>query len=125
VDTDRLRQLAAEYIRTAVARGRSTCAAIVDDAADYLHGEGDPAELRALAWRLVPEAFEAHRPATQVGEEVAAALRAEGLHVDWDDSAGRRIHVRLDWARRRHDRVAAFVGSEQAMPDVAAMVANG
>ncbi|MEV0900747.1 hypothetical protein [Actinoplanes sp. NPDC049802] len=46
-------------------------------------------------------------PDAETGREIVAALRAEGLHVDWDESAGRRIHVRLRWARHRHGRMAA------------------
>jgi len=44
----------------------------------------------------------------QVGEQIVAALRAEGLHVDWDGSPDQRIHVPIRWARRRHGRWAAF-----------------
>jgi hypothetical protein len=43
----------------------------------------------------------------RLGEQVAAkaveALRAEGLDVDWSGSVDKRIHVRLEWARRRHE----------------------
>ncbi|MBO3737079.1 DUF6891 domain-containing protein [Actinoplanes flavus] len=46
-------------------------------------------------------------PDVEAGREVVAALRAEGLHVDWDESAGQRIHVRLRWARPRYGRMAA------------------
>ncbi|XVU29760.1 DUF6891 domain-containing protein [Actinoplanes sp. CA-054009] len=58
-------------------------------------------------------------PAEQVGAEVAAALRAEGLSVDWDGSAGQRLHVRLRWARRRHGRLAAIPGGDPAERPVA------
>jgi hypothetical protein len=44
----------------------------------------------------------------QIGEEVAAALRGEGLEVDWAGDAAQRIHVRLRWAKRRYGRMAAF-----------------
>ncbi|MCO8269836.1 hypothetical protein M1L60_04425 [Actinoplanes sp. TRM 88003] len=47
-------------------------------------------------------------PAATVGEEVAVALRAEGLSVNWGGSAGQRIHVPLRWARRRHGSMAAY-----------------
>ncbi|MGC4001436.1 MAG: hypothetical protein QM767_29845 [Anaeromyxobacter sp.] len=36
-----------------------------------------------------------------VGHEVAAALRAEGLQVQWDGSQDTRIRVDLTWRRRR------------------------
>lgn len=45
--------------------------------------------------------------AAEIGAEVTAALRAEGLTVNWDGEAGRRIHVPLDWRRRRTGRLAA------------------
>jgi hypothetical protein len=43
----------------------------------------------------------------QVGEEVVAALRGEGLEVDWTGDAAQRIQVRLRWAKRRYGRMAA------------------
>jgi hypothetical protein len=46
--------------------------------------------------------------AETVGAEVADALRAEGLSVNWSGSAGQRIHVPLRWARRRFGRLAAY-----------------
>ncbi|MEU8422198.1 hypothetical protein AB0C15_15130 [Micromonospora sp. NPDC048835] len=49
------------------------------------------------------------QPATvDVGEEIAAALRAEGLTVHWDGSTGTRIRVPLTWQRRRVGRRAAL-----------------
>jgi hypothetical protein len=36
-----------------------------------------------------------------IGQEVAAALRGEGLRVDWDGTVARRISVAMDWQRRR------------------------
>ncbi|GAB2625659.1 hypothetical protein Aab01nite_15960 [Paractinoplanes abujensis] len=52
-----------------------------------------------------------------LGEEIAAALRAEGLTVEWDGSTGQRIHVPLRWARLRHGRMAAHPGApEEASP---------
>jgi len=44
----------------------------------------------------------------RAGEQIAAALRAEGLQVDWNGSPDQRIQVPLGWARRRHGRLAAF-----------------
>jgi hypothetical protein len=38
-----------------------------------------------------------------VGEEVAAALRAEGLRVAWDGRAERRLEVPMTWRRCRAD----------------------
>ncbi|MFI7487900.1 DUF6891 domain-containing protein [Micromonospora echinaurantiaca] len=46
-------------------------------------------------------------PSAAVGEEVAAALRAEGLTVRWNGEAGNRIHVPMVWRRRRVGRLAA------------------
>jgi hypothetical protein len=55
-------------------------------------------------------------PDEEIGDQVVAALRAEGLEVEWDRSAGDRPHVQLEWARRRHGRLAAYpsgpVGAE-------------
>ncbi|MCG5469610.1 hypothetical protein LADH09A_003528 [Micromonospora sp. LAH09] len=49
------------------------------------------------------------QPATvDVGEEIAAALRAEGLTVHWDGHTGTRIRVALTWQRRRVGRLAAL-----------------
>ncbi|MDG4759785.1 hypothetical protein [Micromonospora sp. WMMD710] len=49
------------------------------------------------------------QPATvDVGEEIAAALRAEGLTVHWDGHTGTRIKVSLTWQRRRVGRLAAL-----------------
>ncbi|MEU9824011.1 DUF6891 domain-containing protein [Micromonospora chersina] len=45
--------------------------------------------------------------AAEIGAEVAAALRAAGLTVNWDGEVGRRIHVPLRWRRRRVGRLAA------------------
>jgi hypothetical protein len=197
---DDLRTTATEHIRTAVARGSETCAMIVAGTAEYLHGNGEPAELHALAWELVPAAFEAHLaaqagwpertgsdrltdafraldaagvvaredfsccqncgtgeigaevldtargyvfyhrqdadraaegggvwlafglfdapPTVEIGAEVAAALRAEGLTVNWDGSAGQRIHVPMSWGRRRYDRMAAYPTGDPAEPPV-------
>ncbi|MEU7674281.1 hypothetical protein AB0C42_05665 [Micromonospora taraxaci] len=47
-------------------------------------------------------------PTAQIGEEVAAALRAEGLTVHWDGDPGTRIRVSLTWQRRRVGRLAAL-----------------
>ncbi|MEH0980965.1 DUF6891 domain-containing protein [Micromonospora sp. CPCC 205556] len=46
-------------------------------------------------------------PSTEIGEEVAAALRAEGLTVHWDGDADSRIQVPMVWRRRRVGRLAA------------------
>lgn len=55
-------------------------------------------------------------PTAQIGEEVATALRAAGLPVDWDGSADKRIQVPLQWARRRHGRLAAHPVGDPAEP---------
>lgn len=38
-----------------------------------------------------------------IAHEVVAVLRAHGLAVEWDGSTARRIHVPMDWKRRRDD----------------------
>ncbi len=40
-------------------------------------------------------------PALAVAREIAAAIGAEGLAVEWDGTWERRIHVKLDWRKRR------------------------
>ncbi|MFC7242064.1 DUF6891 domain-containing protein [Catellatospora aurea] len=66
------------------------------------------------------------QPATaEIGEEVVAALRAEGLQVDWSGSPGQRIHVRVDWARRRHGRMAACAPYDPAEPELSVQSAKG
>ncbi len=37
----------------------------------------------------------------EAGRKIAAALRAEGLNVEWDGNPGTRIVVRMDWQKRR------------------------
>ena len=39
--------------------------------------------------------------AMEIGEEVSAALKQQGLEVTWDGTWGKRIGVSLDWKRRR------------------------
>ncbi|GLW27252.1 DUF6891 domain-containing protein [Actinoplanes regularis] len=51
---------ARRHIVNHVARGRRDCPTIVEDTVEYLHGEAEPAQIRALAWELVGPAFEAH-----------------------------------------------------------------
>ncbi|SBT52685.1 DUF6891 domain-containing protein [Micromonospora auratinigra] len=46
-------------------------------------------------------------PSVEIGAEVAAALRAQGLTVHWNDDVASRIFVPLDWRRRRAGRFAA------------------
>jgi hypothetical protein len=40
-------------------------------------------------------------PAAKIGREIAAALKQQGLKVDWDGTWEKRICVSLDWKRRR------------------------
>ncbi|MEU4569933.1 hypothetical protein [Micromonospora sp. NPDC023956] len=192
MERDDLRVTADAYIRTAVARGRSTCTQIVEDTVEYLHGYAAPGELRGLAWRLVEPRFVEHLavqagwpertdsdrltdafraldaagivaredfaccqncgtgeiggevlpnfpargyvfyhyqdaeraaagdelwlawgrfeapPDAELGAEIVAALRAQGLTVDWDGEPGMRIRVPMTWARRRLGRLAAY-----------------
>lgn len=42
-------------------------------------------------------------PDAAVGEDVAAALRAQGLAVNWDGRVKTRLHVPMTWRRRRPD----------------------
>jgi hypothetical protein len=42
-----------------------------------------------------------NRAAIAVGHEVVAALRAEGLDASWSGDLDERIHVPLEWRRRR------------------------
>ncbi|MGW5666820.1 DUF6891 domain-containing protein [Micromonospora sp. NPDC003776] len=46
-------------------------------------------------------------PSAEIGAEVAAALRAEGLAVHWNGDTGSRIQVLMTWRRRRVGRLAA------------------
>lgn len=46
-------------------------------------------------------------PSVEIGEEVAAALQAEGLTVRWNGDTGSRIQVPMVWRRRRAGRLAA------------------
>lgn len=36
-----------------------------------------------------------------IGQEVVAALRAEGLQVSWDGTTKKRISISMEWQRRR------------------------
>ncbi|MEV4478982.1 DUF6891 domain-containing protein [Micromonospora coxensis] len=47
-------------------------------------------------------------PTAEIGEEVAATLRAEGLTVDWAGDPNARIRVPMSWRRRRVGRLAAL-----------------
>jgi len=59
-------------------------------------------------------------PSQEIGAEVAAVLRQEGLQVDWDGSADSRIAVPMVWARRRTGRLAAVPdpGGDDRVVDV-------
>jgi hypothetical protein len=46
-------------------------------------------------------------PTAEIGAEVAAALRAQGLTVHWNGDVASRIHVPLRWQRRLVGRLAA------------------
>ncbi|MGR6317633.1 hypothetical protein Q2K19_04760 [Micromonospora soli] len=46
-------------------------------------------------------------PSVEIGEEVAATLRGEGLTVHWNGDTGSRIQVPMVWRRRRVGRLAA------------------
>jgi hypothetical protein len=66
-----------------------------------------------LAWGR----FEAS-PDAELGAEIVAALRAQGLTVDWDGEPGMRIRVPMVWARRRLGRLAAYVMAEPGEREV-------
>lgn len=46
-------------------------------------------------------------PALAVGRLIAKVLTRHGLHVEWDETWSKRIHVKLDWKRRRFMHVSA------------------
>lgn len=47
-------------------------------------------------------------PDAELGAEIVAALRTQGLTVDWTGNPGMRIRVPMTWARRRLGRMAAY-----------------
>jgi hypothetical protein len=49
---------------------------------------------------------EGEEAALSVGHEIVTAVEAAGLKADWDGSWDQRIHVSLDWKRRRANPVA-------------------
>ncbi|WP_017571798.1 DUF6891 domain-containing protein [Nocardiopsis halotolerans] len=67
---------------------------------------------RAFAEGTLTVRFGASHPIrlAAVGEEVAEALRAHGLTVDWDGDPDGDLRVRMDWKRRRLGRGAAVPG---------------
>lgn len=46
-------------------------------------------------------------PAVAIGHRIVQALESQGLVVTWNGSIAWRIHVDLDWKRRRHDAAPA------------------
>lgn len=138
-DSDRLTDaFRALDVAGIVAREDFTCcqgcgaSEIGDEALDpaavrgYAFYHGQDAERAAAGGGLWMSYGSFGQPTTvDLGEEVVAALRAEGLQVDWDGSPERRIQVRLCWARRRHGRLAAFAPYDPAEPDVAVTVTGG
>jgi hypothetical protein len=82
---DDLRRSATEYARGEVARGMMTCGMIVSGTAEYLHGEGEPTDLYALAWEIVPRELAAHLdaqagwPARTDSDRLTDAFRALDL----------------------------------------------
>jgi hypothetical protein len=70
--------------------------------------------------------FLSYTPDRQIGAEIATALRAHGLEVDWDRDTGTRIYVPLTWQRRRHGRLAAHPGrAEEPAAALRAIIDNG
>ncbi|TYB55070.1 hypothetical protein FXF51_46230 [Nonomuraea sp. PA05] len=45
-------------------------------------------------------------PDGSIGEEIVAVLRRRGLRVEWDGDDGQRIHVHVNWRRRRFGPLA-------------------
>ncbi|MEU4689978.1 hypothetical protein [Actinoplanes sp. NPDC023714] len=79
----------------------------------FYHGQDAERAAQGGTLWLAYGTFDERAGAAQVGEEVVAALRGEGLEVDWTGDAAQRIHVRLRWAKRRYGRMAAYpVGAE-------------
>nr|WP_203834286.1 hypothetical protein [Actinoplanes humidus] len=74
----------------------------------FYHGQDAERAARGGSLWLAYGAFGGEVGDAEVGGEIVAALRGEGLEVDWTDDADQRIHVRLRWAKRRHGRMAAF-----------------
>ncbi|MEV0729550.1 hypothetical protein [Polymorphospora sp. NPDC050346] len=68
-----------------MARGVMTCGMIVSGTVEYLHGEGEPADLYALAWEIVPRELAAHLgvqaewPARTDSDRLTDAFRALDL----------------------------------------------
>jgi hypothetical protein len=94
-------------------------AEVVDTARGYVFYHGQDAD-RAVDGDGVWLAFGLFDspPSAEIGAEIAAALSAEGLTVNWDHSPGQRIHVPMRWGRRRHGRMAAFPAGDPQAPAV-------
>ncbi|MEV1002914.1 hypothetical protein [Nonomuraea sp. NPDC050202] len=50
-------------------------------------------------------------PGGGIGVEIAEVLRRRGLHVEWSGDDGQRIHVRVNWQRRRFGWLAQHPGT--------------
>ena len=47
--------------------------------------------------------LEGERASVAIGHDIAKAMQDQGLVVTWDGTLGRRIHVGMEWRRRRRD----------------------
>ncbi|MGP3933580.1 DUF6891 domain-containing protein [Nonomuraea sp. KM88] len=52
--------------------------------------------------------------AAEIGAEIVAACRRRGLEPEWDGDVRQRVHVPLDWQRRRFGPLAGHPGAERA-----------
>ncbi|MFI7697835.1 DUF6891 domain-containing protein [Nonomuraea sp. NPDC049480] len=65
-------------------------------------------------------AFGGDEDVAAIGAEIVQALGRRGLAVTWSGDAGQRIHVEVDWRRRRSGRLAAYPGAEGSSPEAQA-----
>ena len=67
----------------------------------YHEQDTDGAVERGGLYLNYGSAEEEEMPALRIGHEIVAALQQQGLTVVWDGTWEKRIHVDLDWQRRR------------------------
>lgn len=82
----------------------------------YHYQDAEHAALGGELW-IAWGRFEAS-PDAELGAEIAAVLRAQGLTVDWNGEPGMRIRVPMTWARRRLGRMAAYATPEPGEREV-------
>ncbi|GAA2205884.1 hypothetical protein GCM10009850_013420 [Nonomuraea monospora] len=69
-----------------------------------LEGEGDASPDGSIG--DLPGGNIGDSPGGNIGEEIVAVLRRRGLRVEWDGDDGQRIHVHMNWRRRRFGPLA-------------------